>query len=163
MHTTLFRLLYVKAILKISFPHFLSHEILTKNNQVCSCNVTKCSKSPWVGHNVLAIGQQGTLTVICDNFLPIIILGGLVADQDKVSLMAVRTGQIVHQVGAVLQTSVTLKQHNSSVRHHVKFNFWDTSAALTYPVRVFFMHTTTAHVDLNFHEIRQNKKRVLQQ
>lgn len=50
------------------------------------------------------------LTVICDYLLSVIVLCGFIADQHKVSVMAAGTAQVVHQEGAVLQTSVPLSR-----------------------------------------------------
>lgn len=54
------------------------------------------------------------LTIIRDDLLSIIILSGFVADQYEVPLMAVGAAEVVHQVRAVLQTSVTLSREWST-------------------------------------------------
>lgn len=61
-----------------------------------------------------------THMIIGDYLLSILILCGLVADQHKVPLVTVGTAQVVHQVGAILQTCVP-------------------------PVGVLFLHTTITH------------------
>lgn len=52
--------------------------------------------------------QKETLTIVCHYLLSIIILGGFVVDEHEVPLVAISTAQIVHQIRAILQTSVTL-------------------------------------------------------
>lgn len=55
-------------------------------------------------------------TVICDDLLSVLILGGFVADEHKVPLMAARAAQVVHQVRAVLQTGVPLSRKSQEQR-----------------------------------------------
>lgn len=57
--------------------------------------------------------QEEQLTVICDNLLSIFILCGFITDQHEVPLMAASTAQVVHQVGAILQTGVPLSKQNN--------------------------------------------------
>lgn len=79
------------------------------------------------GESILVSGDDMvtvfTNMVICDDLLSIIILRGFVADQHEVPLVAAGTGQVVHQIGAILQTSVP-------------------------SVRVFFLHTAVAHLNV---------------
>lgn len=61
------------------------------------------------------VGQEQSLTIICDNLLSILILGGFIADQHKVPLMAVGAAQVIHQVRAILQTSVPLSRKSTLI------------------------------------------------
>lgn len=68
--------------------------------------------------------KQG-LTVICYYLLSIFILSGFITDEHKVPLMAVDTAQVVHQVRAILQTSVPLSRKTTTelVQHDIGENY----------------------------------------